>query len=121
MNTKKIIYVSVDVYDNAFHGAGLCLETGEMAQFKSKPDFGVLKKKLENFFPTNEIRLCYEACHIGYHLCRLLNRAGIHCDILAPSFIPSQSGKRVKADRLDALKLAGYYAKNLLTPIYIPS
>ena len=121
MTTKNIIYVGVDVDDNAFHGAGLCLETGEIAQFKCKPDFGVLKKKLTKLFPTYEIRLCYEACHIGYPLCRSLNKAGIHCDIIAPSLIPSQSGKRVKTDRLDALKLAEYYAKDLLTPIYIPS
>jgi hypothetical protein len=38
VNTKKIIYVGIDVDDNAFHGAGLCFETGEMAQFKCKPE-----------------------------------------------------------------------------------
>jgi transposase len=121
MTTKKIVYVGIDVDDKAFHGAGLSLETGEFVQFKCKPDFGVLRKKLEKLFPTDEIRLCYEACHIGYPLCRSLNSAGIHCDIIAPSLIPSKPGKRVKNDRLDALKLAEFYAKGLLTPIYIPS
>ena len=45
MTTKKIVYVGIDVDDKAFHGAGLSLETGEMVQFKCKPDFGVLRKK----------------------------------------------------------------------------
>jgi len=31
-----------------------------------------------------------------------------------------KTGERVKTDRLDAAKLAEYYAKDLLTPIYIP-
>ncbi len=121
MTTNKIVYVGIDVDDKAFHCAGLSLETGEMVQFKCKPDFGVLRKKLQKLFPTEEIKLCYEACHIGYPLCRSLNKVGIHCDIIAPSLIPSKPGKRVKNDRLDALKLAEFYAKDLLTPIYIPS
>ncbi len=120
MISKKIVYVGIDVDDKAFHGAGLSLDTGEFVQFKCKPDFGVLKKKLLTLFPENEIKLCYEASHIGYTLCRSLNKAGIYCEIIAPSLIPKQSGKRVKTDRIDALKLAEYYAKDLLTPIHIP-
>ncbi len=39
MTTEKIVYVGIDVDDKAFHGAGLSLETGEMVQFKCKPDY----------------------------------------------------------------------------------
>lgn len=120
MSTKKIIYVGIDVDDKAFHGAGLNLSTGEYTQFKCKPDSGVLIKKLRTLFPDYEIRVCYEACHIGYPLHRSLSKAGIHCDIIAPSLIPHKVGKRVKTDRRDALKLAEFYAKDLLTPIYVP-
>ncbi len=120
MTAKKIVYVGIDVDDKAYHGAGISLDTGEYTQFKCKPDFGALKKKLLMLYPNDQIKLCYEACHIGYDLCRLLNKTGIYCDIIAPSLIPKQSGKRVKTDRLDALKLAEYYAKDLLTAIHIP-
>lgn len=121
MSKEKIVYVGIDVDDNAFHGAGLCLMSGEKFLFKCKPDFGVLRKKLHELFNNSyKIRLCYEACYIGYSLCRLLQNSGIHCDIIAPSLIPTKPGQRVKTDRLDAAKLAEYYAKGLLVPIYVP-
>ena len=121
MSVKKIVYVGLDVDDTAFHGMGLVLETGECFEFKCKPDHGVLRKKLNELFKDQyTIRLCYEACYIGYSLCRFLRKHGIHCDVIAPSLIPVKTGTRVKTDRLDAAKLAEYYAKGLLTPIYIP-
>lgn len=121
MLSKKIVYVGLDVDDTAFHGTGLVLETGECFEFKCKPDHGVLRKKIIDLFKEQyAIRLCYEACYIGYSLCRFLRKNGIHCDIIAPSLIPVKSGTRVKTDRLDAAKLAQYYAKGLLTPIYLP-
>jgi transposase len=121
MSPKKLVNVGLDVDDTAFHGAGIDLETGEIFEFKCKADFGALRKKLENIFGDNyEIRLCYEASNFGYWLCRRLRNAGIHCDIIAPSLIPMKTGARVKTDRLDAAKLAEYYAKDLLTTVYVP-
>ena len=121
MSSKKIVFVGIDVDETAFHGAGIVRETGELFEFKCKADFGALRKKLSDVFQGRyEIRLCYEASHFGYWLCRRLRKAGIHCDIVAPSLIPMKSGVRVKTDRLDAAKLAEYYAKDMLTAIYIP-
>ena len=80
----------------------------------------VFSGKSSTSFSRYTIRLCYEACYIGYLLCRFLRKHGIHCDVIAPSLIPVKTGTRVKTDRLDAAKLAEYYAKSLLTPIYIP-
>lgn len=121
MFVKKIVYVGLDVDDTAFHGTGLVLETGEVFEFKCKPDHGVLRKKLKYLFGDRySIRLCYEAGYLGYSLCRFLRECGIHCDIIAPSLIPVKTGFRVKTDRVDAAKLAEYYAKGLLTPIYVP-
>jgi len=121
MSSKKIVYVAIDVDDSAFHGAGIVRETGEYFEFKSKPDQGALRKKLNDLFGDRySVHLCYEACYVGYSLCRFLRKSGIHCDIIAPSLIPVKTGGRVKTDRLDAAKLAEYYAKDLLTPIYVP-
>lgn len=121
MSTKKIIYVGVDVDDKHFHISGLDLKNGDCIEFKCKSDYGVLRKKLtERFGERYIVHLCYEASYFGYSLCRFLRKSGINCDVIAPSLIPVKSGDRVKTDRLDAIKLAEYYGKDLLTPIYIP-
>ncbi len=97
MSAKKIVYVGLDVDDTAFHGAGIVRETDELFEFKCKPDHGVLCKKLNVLFKDQyTIRLCYEACYIGYSLCRFLRKHGIHCDVIAPSLIPVKTGTRVK-------------------------
>jgi hypothetical protein len=101
MATKKIVYVGVDVDDTAFHGAGIILETGELFEFKCKPEHGVIRKKLNELFGDKyEIHLCYEACYLGYALYRILRKAGRHCeavlcfterDIIFPSMILFQA------------------------------
>ena len=52
MSGKKIIYVGLDVDDKAFHGMGIFRETGEYFEFKCKPDYGVLRKKLNELLKT---------------------------------------------------------------------
>ena len=121
MATKRTIYFGIDVDDKAYHGAGLYPDTGEFLQFKCKPDFNALINKLKKLCPNDEIRLCYEACHIGYPLYHSLTKVGIHCDIIAPSLIPSLPSDRIKTDKIDALNLARYYATGMLTTIYIPN
>jgi transposase len=122
MVTKKIVHVGVDVDDTAYHVKGIVLETGEFFEFQCKPDAGVLRKRLREIFGERyEIRICCEACYIGYTLYRFLRKEGIHCDIIAPSLIPVKAGTRVKTDRLDAAKLAEYCAKGLLTSIHVPN
>jgi hypothetical protein len=77
MLPNKIVYVGLDVYDTAFHGNGIIRETDEYFEFKCKPDHGVLRKKLNELFKDQyTIRLCYEACCIGYSLCRFLRKTG---------------------------------------------
>lgn len=44
MSIKNIFYVGLDVDDTAFHGTGIIRETGELFEFKCKPDHGVLPK-----------------------------------------------------------------------------
>ena len=52
------------------------------------------------------LKLCYEACYLGFALYRELDAAGIHCDVVASNMIPSKPGDRVKTDRKDSEKLA---------------
>ena len=118
---KNILYVGVDVDDKNFHVSSLCLETGEVFEFTTKPTFGALKKILSDLEKKGfKTKTCYEASYIGFSLCRELNKSKLGCEIVALSLIPTSSGKRVKTDKIDCRKLSEYYAKGLLTPIYIP-
>ena len=119
---KKVLHVGLDVDDKSFHIGAFSKETCEIFEMTSKPNLGNLMRKLEKFTEKDfELKLCYEATYIGYSLCRDLNKNGYQTEIIAPSMIPEISSNRVKTDRLDARKLAQYYANDLLTPIHIPT
>lgn len=118
---KRLLHVGLDVDDNSFHIGAFCKKTGETFEMTSRPNVGNLMKKLEKFTKQDfELKLCYEATYIGYSLCRDLNKNGYKTEIIAPSMIPEIASNRVKTDRLDAHKLAQYYANDLLTPIHVP-
>lgn len=117
----SILHIGIDVDDNFINGCALCLETGERFEFRARPTFGALMNKLEKLQKKGfNLKVCYEASYIGYNLCRDLRGRAIECEIVAPSLIPAKPGKRVKTDLLDCIKLSEYYAKGLLTSIYIP-
>lgn len=119
---KKVLHVGLDVDDKSFHIGAFCKETGEIFEMTSKPNTGHLMRKLEKFTKQDfDLKICYEATYIGYSLCRDLNKNNLKTEIIAPSMIPEISSNRVKTDRLDAKKLAQYYANDLLTPIYVPT
>jgi len=67
-----------------------------------------------------EVRCVYEAGPCGYGLQRRLTKAGISCDVAAPSLTPQRPGRRVKTDRRDALKLAEMLRGQLLSMVTIP-
>jgi transposase len=119
---KKVLHVGLDVDDKSFHIGAFCSDTGEVFELTSRPTQGDLINKLEKFQNQNfEIKLCYEATYIGYSLYRSLRKENIDAEIIAPSLIPELASKRVKTDRLDANKMAKYYAAGLLTKIYVPT
>lgn len=67
------------------------------------------------------LRCCYEAGPGGYDLYRLVEAAGISCDVVAPSLIPKGSGDRVKTDKRDACRLARLHRAGELTAVRVPS
>lgn len=67
-----------------------------------------------------EVRVVYEAGPCGYEMYRRLGKAGIRCDVAAPSLTPRKPGDRVKTNRRDALKLARLHRANELTSIVVP-
>lgn len=120
---QNVIYIGLDVDDTQYHGSALNVDTGEVMAFKCRPTLkGLLGQldRLRKCFPGGVFRLCYEASYVGYTLQRDLADKGYHCDVVAPTSIPSPRGKQVKTDRIDATQLAQFYANDLLTYVSIP-
>ena len=77
-------------------------------------------KALRRLGDLDKLMCCYEAGPTGYVLYRQLKAAGVHCVVIAPSLVPVKTGRRIKTDRRDAAKLAGYLRSGDLTPIHVP-
>src|SRR5207248_7443289 len=82
-----------------------------------------VRKLLTKFGATEplreQLRVCYEAGPTGYTLYWQLSALGIHCDVIAPSLIPTKAGDRVKTDRKDAVRLARAYRAGDLTAVWV--
>jgi transposase len=68
-----------------------------------------------------EARIVYEAGPCGYELYRRLTKAGLRCEVAAPSLTPRKPGDRVKTNRRDAAKLGRYLRAGDLTLIAVPT
>lgn len=118
---RNVQFVAVDVDDQGFHVAVIHQITNEIQHFACKPDASTLAGRIEKRRARDcDLRICYEATHLGFSLCRALRAKGYHCDVIAPSLIPNVAGKAQKTDRLDAKALAEYYMKGLLTTVHVP-
>ena len=119
---KKILqYIGIDVDDKAYNICVYNPLTDEFKQFKCGPSPELLIRSLKRHkLDPDQVAVCYEASYIGFSIQRSLSKRGYDCKITAPSLIPQQPGARQKTDRIDSIKLAKFYAKGLLTFIYIP-
>ena len=70
--------------------------------------------------PNQELRFVYEAGPCGYVIYRHLKKSRYHCEVIAPSLIPTKASDRVKTDRRDARQLARLFRAGELTAIYVP-
>ena len=77
-------------------------------------------KLVRKLGPREPLRVCYEAGPCGYVLYWQLTKLGVHCDVVAPTLVPTKPGDRVKTDRRDAAKLAHCYRAGDLTPVWVP-
>lgn len=119
---NRVLYVGLDVDDKAYHGTVFNPESGEYESFAVSPTISKLKSKLKSYLKNHtQLKCCYEATYIGFSLHRELNKVkDISCEVIAPSLIPQIPGKAVKTDRIDSINLATFYAKGMLTAIYVP-
>jgi transposase len=79
-----------------------------------------VRKVVRKLGSAKELRMCYEAGPTGYALYWQLTALGVHCDVVAPTLVPTKAGDRVKTDRRDAVKLARSYRAGDLTAVWVP-
>ena len=85
---KNVLYVGIDVDSKNFHAAGFCEQTGELLEFKCKPNNSSLLNKLRKLEKKGFIlKTCYEATYLGYTLHRFLESKKVDNQIIAPSLI----------------------------------
>src|ERR1022692_3675184 len=119
---KKILYVGLDVHKESIVVA-TAPEGDTAAELYGKiggtlEALDKLIKKLEK--PDLELRFVYEAGPCGYVIYRHLKKRELHCQVIAPSLIPTKASDRVKTDRRDARQLARLFRAGELTAIYVP-
>lgn len=90
----------------------------ELGVIRHRPE--AVRKLVAKLGPAAQLRVCYEAGPTGYPLYWQLTALGVHCDVIAPSLVPTKAGDRVKTDRKDAVRLARCYRAGDLTAIWIP-
>ena len=93
-------------------------EVRSLGQIPNRPES--IRKLLKQHGPPERVKVCYEAGPTGYVIYWQLTAMGVHCDVVAPSLVPTKPGDRVKTDRRDALKLARNYRGGDLTPVWVP-
>lgn len=121
-STPTIIYLGLDVHKDSVTIAVLPAGAAAPTRIDKYPnDFTKLRRVCERHAKDGELRACYEASGAGYVLQRAMHGWGYHCDVIAPSLIPTKPGVQRKHDKYDAGQLARLYRAGELTVIRIPS
>ena len=101
------IFVGIDLHK---HSARMAVLRGWEEDFydeRTLPgDTRKIVRYLERLGRLGEVVACYEASGAGYVLQRAVARAGIRCEVIAPSLVSRTPGERRKTDRIDARRLA---------------
>lgn len=118
---QKLLFVGLDVDDNAFHGHFIAEDGKSEGGFSCKPSLGSLEKKWVQLKREGfHLKICYEATYLGFSLHRDLRGKGDESVVIAPSLVPQTPGDQIKTDRLDSKKLDLWYRAGLLTEVHIP-
>lgn len=117
---KKLRHLGLDV-----HAETICAAIAEpdgsvreLGTIRNRPES--LRKLIAKLGDLTSLRVCYEAGPTGYTTYWQLTALGVHCDVIAPSLIPTKAGDRVKTDRKDAVRLARCYRAGDLTAVWVP-
>jgi len=120
--SRSIIYLGLDVHKDSITIAVLPEGAPAPTRVERLPnDVAKLRRFCERLAAQGELRACYEASGAGYVVHRAMRAWGYHCDVIAPSLIPTKPGQQRKHDQYDAAQLARLYRAGELRLIRIPS
>jgi transposase len=80
-----------------------------------------IRRLIARFDEPERVWACYEAGPTGYELARSLRAAGMRCEVIAPTLIPTAPGDRVKTDKRDARRLARLFRGGQLSAVRVPT
>ena len=117
---KRMRYIGLDVHAEtiAIAVAEPDGSVRELGTIRHRPE--AVRKLIAKLGGPRQLRVCYEAGPTGYPLYWQLTALDVHCDVIAPSLVPTKAGDRVKTDRKDAARLARCYRAGDLTAVWVP-
>lgn len=118
MATVRFVGLDVHAETIVVAVAEVAGEVRTLGTIPNRPE--AVRRLVRKLGPPDQLRLCYEAGPTGYVLYWQLIGLGLHCDVVAPSLVPTKAGDRVKTDRRDAEKLARSYRAGDLTAVWVP-
>jgi transposase len=117
----EVTVLAMDVHKNSISTGLLEPAAAVPLVDKISADDESVRRLIARFPQRHRVWACYEAGPTGYELHRTLSSAGIRCEVVAPSLIPTRPGDRVKTDKRDARKLALLFRGGQLTSIRVPT
>lgn len=115
------VYVGLDVHKSKWV-VSIYREGINVKSYSMEPCASLLISQLKDLSREGQVFCCYEAGFSGFWLQRLLQQAGLNCDVVHAADIPSTDRtKKRKTDLLDSQTLALMLSRNLLNSIYVPS
>ena len=118
---KDIRFIGLDVHAETI-AVAVAEANGEVRSLGVIPNrVESIRKAMRKLGPARSLRVCYEAGPCGYVLYWQLTEIGVHCEVVAPTLIPTKAGDRVKTDRRDAKRLVRLYRAGELTFVAPPS
>ena len=121
--SKPSTFVGLDVHKNSIVIALLRPGQNTPLEWKVSNEPGAVHRLIRRLERESEggLQCCYEAGPTGYVLKRQMDRAGIACQVIAPSLTPIKPGCPIKTDRRDARKLAELLRAGMLTEVVPPT
>jgi transposase len=117
---RKVRWIGLDVHADTI-AVAVAEPDGEvrtLGVIPNRPES--IRKLVKKLGPAGMLRACYEAGPTGYVIYWQLTALGVHCEVVAPTLVPTKAGDRVKRDRRDAAKLARSFRAGDLTAVWVP-